>query len=123
MRCLGGSPWSEQRQPRSKHGKRARIPTRPDNGRGLVSNCQPPEGLFMGMKRFSMERRALHDRCAVAKNLRRCVEDSVCWHANQRAIDVFPLTKESDDRNMSEVMRQPFDSTCGRRTNAATTTS
>ena len=66
----------------------------------------------MGMKRFSMERRALHDRCAVANNLRRCVEDSVCWHANQRAIDVFPLTKESDDRNMSEVMRQPFDSTC-----------
>jgi hypothetical protein len=75
-------------------------------------NRQLLQRLFMGMKRISMERRAFDDWDAMAEGLRRRLLGSLCWHTNQRPVDVWSLIKAGYDRYMSEAIWQPFKPAC-----------
>ncbi len=67
--------------------------------------------LLVGVKRFSMENGAVHDRNSMPENLRRSLQDSVRGYANQCSIYFPHLTHMGQQRNVSEVVRQAVHST------------
>ena len=73
----------------------------------------------MGMKRFSVQRGAVHNRNSMLKNLKRGLHDGIRRHAEERCVNVPRLTDVGCHWNGSECLRERPPALATRRTMAA----
>ena len=62
--------------------------------------------IFMGLKCFSVQHHAVHDRNAMLKNLRGALLSCIRRHTKKRRIDIPRLTDVGGHRNGSQRLRE-----------------